>query len=229
MKPSIETLYEVLDFTWPSVTTELHHGWQIKNGSGGGKRVSAAIQNSPTAKVEVAEKLMNALGQKKLFMIREGNEILDYKLHKLGYKLIDPSVIFGLPIELLAKTFDGKFHTSPNTAMKSLWLNGDINDMRLNVMARTKVLKTYVTINNIAVAFVAIHNAIAMVHALEVSTINQRQGFGKKIMQQIAGWASLNGAHYLSVITVHNNFPAKSLYEHLKMSEIGSYHYRIKL
>ncbi|MBT4134376.1 MAG: GNAT family N-acetyltransferase, partial [Rhodobacterales bacterium] len=35
--------------------------------------------------------------------------------------------------------------------------------------------------------------------------------------------------HYLSVITVHNNFPAKSLYEHLKMSEIGSYHYRIKL
>jgi len=53
MKPSIETLYEVLDFTWPSVTTELHHGWQIKNGSGGGKRVSAAIQNSPTAKVEV--------------------------------------------------------------------------------------------------------------------------------------------------------------------------------
>ena len=61
-------------------------------------------------------------------MIREGNEILDYKLHKLGYKLIDPSVIFGLPIELLAKTFDGKFHTSPNTAMKGLWLNGGIND-----------------------------------------------------------------------------------------------------
>jgi GNAT superfamily N-acetyltransferase len=96
-------------------------------------------------------------------------------------------------------------------------------------MARTKALKTYVTINNKAVAFVAIHNAIAMVHALEVSKINQRQGFGRKIMRQIAGWASLNGAHYLSVITVHNNFPAKSLYEHLKMSEVGNYHYRIKL
>ena len=229
MKPSIETLYEVLDFTWPSVTTELHHGWQIKNGSGGGKRVSAAIQNSPTAKVEVAEKLMNALGQKKLFMIREGNEILDYKLHKLGYKLIDPSILLGSPIERLDKTFDGEFHVAPNEKMKALWINAGINEKRLNVMNRAKVLKSYVSIDNTAVAFVAICNSIAMVHALEVAKVKQRQGFGKKIMQQIAGWAATNGANYLTVITVHNNLPAKSLYQHLRMTKLGNYHYRIKL
>ena len=73
--------------------------------------------------------------------------------------------------------------------------------MRLNVMARTKALKTYVTINNIAVAFVAIHNAIAMVHALEVSKINQRQGFGRKIMQSnswvgLIKWCTLFICHY---------------------------------
>jgi GNAT superfamily N-acetyltransferase len=68
-----------------------------------------------------------------------------------------------------------------------------------------------------------------MVHALEVAKVKQRQGFGKKIMQQIAGWAATNGANYLTVITVDNNLPGKSLYQHLRMTKLGNYHYRIKL
>jgi GNAT superfamily N-acetyltransferase len=150
-------------------------------------------------------------------------------LHKLGYKLIDPSILLGSPIERLDKTFDGEFHVAPNEKMKALWFNAGINEKRLNVMNRAKVLKSYVTIDNTAVAFVAIYNSIAMVHALEVTKVKQRQGFGKKIMQQIAGWAATNGADYLAVITVHNNLPAKSLYQHLRMTKLGNYHYRIKL
>lgn len=229
MSPSIKEFYDVIYLTWPSVSNQLQNGWLIKNGGGGGKRVSATIRVNPNAKIEIAESLMESINQNKLFMIRKGDENLDYELHKLGYKLIDPSILLGSPIERLDKTFDGEFHVAPNEKMKALWINAGINEKRLNVMNRAKVLKSYVSIDNTAVAFVAIYSSIAMVHALEVAKVKQRQGFGKKIMQQIAGWAATNGANYLTVITVHNNLPAKSLYQHLRMTKLGNYHYRIKL
>tara|TARA_B100000497_G_scaffold56940_1_gene64920 strand:- start:983 stop:1279 length:297 start_codon:yes stop_codon:yes gene_type:complete len=89
MSPSIKEFYDVIDLTWPSVSNQLQNGWLIKNGGGGGKRVSATIRVNPNAKIEIAESLMESINQNKLFMIRKGDENLDYELHKLGYKLID--------------------------------------------------------------------------------------------------------------------------------------------
>ena len=68
--------------------------------------------------------------------------------------------------------------------MKRIWLNGGVSSARLNIMERTKVSKTFILIDNKAVAFVAIHNDIAMFHALEVLKEYRREGLAKKIMQQ---------------------------------------------
>ena len=54
MRPSIKDLYDVIDLTWPSVSNQLQNGWLIKNGGGGGKRVSATIRVNPNAKIETS-------------------------------------------------------------------------------------------------------------------------------------------------------------------------------
>ena len=43
MTPSIKTLYETIDYTWPSASIQVNQGWLVKNGLGGGKRVSATL------------------------------------------------------------------------------------------------------------------------------------------------------------------------------------------
>ena len=72
-------------------------------------------------------------------------------------------------------------------------INAGINEKRLNVMNRAKVLKSYVSIDNTAVAFVAIYNSIAMVHALEVAKVKQRQGFGLYTAGQVSGGNDVSG------------------------------------
>lgn len=228
MTPCIKTLYETIDYTWPSVSSQVKQGWLVKNGLGGGKRVSATLQLDPQANIKSAEKMMKALGQDCLFMIRKNDSVLDHTLDKLGYNLIDPVIIFCSPTRLVDKSYDKKFYATPNTVMKRIWLNGGISSARLDIMERTKVPKTYILIDNKAVAFVAIHKDIAMVHALEVLKEYRREGLAKRIMHKVNIWASINGAKFLSVITVKDNIPAKNLYHNIGMSEVGYYHYRLK-
>ena len=228
MTPSIKTLYETIDYTWPSASIQVNQGWLVKNGLGGGKRVSATLQLDPQANIKNAEKMMEALSQNYLFMIRENDSVLDYKLDKLGYDLIDPVVIFCSPISLIDKSIKGVFHSKPNTIMKRIWLNGGVSSARLNIMKRTKVSKTFILIDNKAVAFVAIHNDIAMFHALEVLKEYRREGLAKIIMQQINVWASTNGAKFISAVSVKGNIPARNFYLSIGMSEVGYYHYRLK-
>ena len=64
MSPSIKEFYDVIDLTWPSVSNQLQNGWLIKNGGGGGKRVSATIRVNPNAKIEIAESLMENINLK---------------------------------------------------------------------------------------------------------------------------------------------------------------------
>lgn len=226
--PSAESLYEAVNATWPAASTQSHKGWLIQDGQGGGKRVSAAIQLTSSAKIRDAESAMVELGQSKLFMIRQGEDKLDEHLNDLGYELIDQVVLMVAPIEELERRVDGEYLQLPNSCAKNIWQAGGIGPARLSVMARSSCPKTYVTIADKGIAYVAIHNGIAMAHAVEVSIDHRRQGLGKTIMHHIAGWAHNQGAKYLSVITVKNNIAARTLYQNMGMTEVGEYHYRIK-
>ena len=226
--PSIKDLYDVIDFTWPAASTQTHKGWLIREGKGGGKRVSAAVQIEANAQIKDAELAMDTLNQNYIFMIRKGEELLDENLAKQGYDLVDPVVILASPIGLINKQYDGDFHLTPSAVMQSTWLKGGVGPARLDVMKRTKVPKIYVDIDATAVAYAAISNDILMVHAVEVSKSHRRKGLGKKIMSPIADWGSKKGAKYLAVITVIENMPARSLYINMGMEKVGHYHYRIK-
>ena len=226
--PDIQTLYDVTDATWPSASLTSQNGWIIKNGAGGGKRVSAALQINPSANIETAEHAMQAIGQDKLFQIRTGDTALDTALASRGYDLIDRVVLLVSPLSNLEKSTDVQSVPAPNSALKQVWAAGGIGPARLDVMNRATCTKSIIHIDDRAVAYVGIHNGICMAHAVEVSKNHRRQGLGKQIMHAVAQWAQQNGADYLAVITVMDNTAARTLYQTLGMTEVGHYHYRIK-
>lgn len=226
--PTLQDLYDVTEATWPSAAVSEQAGWIIKDGAGGGKRVSAAVQLDENADITVAEAAMRDLGQDQLFQIREGDDALDQELANRGYALFDRVVLMVGKISALDQTADGQMEDRPNSNMTKIWAQGGIGPARLNIMDRAICPKAYGRIDDKAVAYAAIHNNICMAHAVEVSQDHRRQGLGRKIMHQIAGWADQQGADYMAVITVVENTAARTLYQNLGLQEIGNYHYRIK-
>lgn len=228
-RPDVYALYDATDATWPSASVTMQDGWIIKDGAGGGKRVSAALQIDPLAKILDAERAMQAIGQDRLFQIRTNEGTLDAELEELGYTLIDRVVLLLAPLADLTKDNRFQSQNTPNPALKKIWADGGVGPARLDVMQRATCKKSIIHIDDRAVAYAGIHKGICMAHAVEVSKRHRRQGLGKEIMHAVAGWADQQGAEFMAVITVMNNTPARTLYQNLGMAEVGHYHYRIKL
>ena len=76
--------------------------------------------------------------------------------------------------------------------------------------------------------YVEIHDVIAMVHALEILSSQQRKGVGAIGARHAAIWALAQNAHSRSVICANKNKTANALYTSLRMRLVGGYHYRIR-
>ena len=79
----------------------------------------------------------------------------------------------------------------------------------------------------VGVAFVAIDNDIAMIHAIEVAPEHRRKGGGAILLHGAASFAAQHGAYWLTLAVTEANAPARGLYEKLGMTPAGHYHYRI--
>ena len=116
--------------------------------------------------------------------------------------------------------------------MRDIWAAGGIGPARIDVLARADGPKTglFGRSNNrpAATGFVAIHDRIAMVHALEVLERHRREGLGRHMMRQASFWAADQGATHMSVICTQANRGANALYTSLGMTLVGQYHYRRK-
>ena len=116
--------------------------------------------------------------------------------------------------------------------MRDIWAAGGIGPARVEVMARAPGPKTSIfgRSNNrpAGAGFVALHEGIAMVHALEVLARHRREGLGRYMMQQAAFWAADRGATHMSVICTAANVSANALYTSLGFTLVGQYHYRRK-
>jgi GNAT superfamily N-acetyltransferase len=237
MMLAVETLYEVLEYTWPAASNTKNGSWQIRDGKGGGKRVSATTLNGDLSEsaLVIAEQAMLDLKQDKLFMIREGDGALDALLSDQGYEVIDPVNIYVGAVAPLAvqpprtATFA---IWEPMAIQENIWAQGGIGSARVNVMQRVSGPKTSLfgraDSRPAATGFVAIHEEVTMVHALEVLGHHRRSGMGRYLMQQAALWAQDQGAHYISAVCTTDNTPANALYASLGMTLVGGYHYRYK-
>ncbi len=228
-------LYEVCDQTWPAARRWQAGPWTLREGQGGGKRVSGATASGAvTAKdIAQAEVAMSEIGQKPLFMIRDGEAALDAQLESLGYGVLDPVIMYTLPIEKLTDVPIPRVTAfnlwEPLAIMREIWAQGGVGPDRLAVMARADVKTAILSRWNEkpgGVAFAAVHDGVCMVHAVEVLPHQRRQGVAQWMMRRAAFWGQAQGAHHLAVLCVEQNKGANALYQALGFTTAGRYHYR---
>jgi GNAT superfamily N-acetyltransferase len=233
-----DALLALTEATWPPASRQTIGPWIIRDGQGGGQRVSAAtpLVGWTTTDIPQAEAAMQALNQSLLFLIRPGDEVLDDALAQRGYHITDPVVAYCAPTSLLAATeppFLTTFpHWPPLGIARQLWAEAGTGPARLAVMDRVRGPKTVIlgrTGDRAAgVAFAACHGADAMLHALEVAPALRRQGTAHNILRAAAQWAQAHDATRLFLLVTAANETARRLYASLGMQLVGQYHYRKK-
>lgn len=235
MMPDAAQLYRVCDHTWPAARMWRDGAWMLREGQGGGKRVSAATleDQSGAPAIAQAETAMRELGQSPLFMIRDGDAALDAELEARGYTVVDPVVMYVAPITRLTDLPIPRVTAfciwEPLAIMAEIWAKGGIGPARLKVMHRAAIKTGVLARWNekpAGVGFAAVHDGVCMVHAVEVLPHQRKQGVAKWIMRAAAFWAQDKGATHISVLCTQANAPANALYSGLGFEVAGHYHYR---
>ncbi|MEM9342808.1 MAG: GNAT family N-acetyltransferase [Pseudomonadota bacterium] len=235
--PTPDTLIAALEATWPSASHLRMGPFTLRDGLGGGKRVSAATPNGPATAEDIANAaaIMAAAGTSRLFRLRPENSALDASLADLGYQRIDPTTLFAAETAALLNAEQPPLAALAAEICLSIqadvWEAGGIGPARLAVMDRAAGPKAWLLArlqDRVAGAgFVAVHEGIAMVHALETRRSARRKGAARAMMHRAAKWAAAQGAGYVSVAVTQANGPANALYASLGMAVVEHYHYRI--
>lgn len=229
-------IFAALDATWPALRVFEQGGWLLRDGAGGGKRVSAASEKMVGADIDGAAEAMQRLGQAPLFQVRQGEAALDRRLEDDGYQVVDPVWIYAAsPPGLIdglseqSRVYRGQFAVA---AMREIWAEGGIGAHRLAVMDRAAApkawLMTRIDDRPAGVAFVSVAGDIAMVHAIEVRERFRRRGAAKALISGAATFAADHGAEHLALAVTKANVGANALYRSLGMEVVAGYHYRIK-
>lgn len=228
-------IFDVIDATWPAAAIQEAGGFHVREGRGGGNRVSAASLDLPFAEADIAaaEAAHSDLGQVPQFIIRTGEEALDVALASRGYALADRVVIYSAPVAQLATETPRATAYAiwpPVRIMRDVWAESGVGPARQAVMARTRVpctgILSRVGDRSAGAAHVAISGSTAMLHALVTLQRLRRQGAARRVIAAAAAWALQNGAEEFTLAVTRDNAAANALYQSLGMTIIGAYHYR---
>lgn len=231
-------LLAAAEATWPAFATRRVGPWTIRDGRGGGKRVSAATVERPFNPGDIvqAEQAMAEQGQPPLFMIRPQDAALDAALADLGYGVLDPvDVLAADPADLPAPQQPMRVYTMwpPLAVVERVWTENGIGPERQAVMDRAPGPKTAILGRSddraAGAAFVAMHEKTAVLHALTVSPAFRRQGIAVNILCEAAQWALDNGGNQLITLVTRANNGGHALYASLGMQPVEKYHYRRKV
>lgn len=234
--PDAKKLYAIIDGTWPASAKQALGPWTIRLGANGGSRVSAATADldAEDADIPLAEQAMRDAGQSPLFMIRQGDDLLDAWLAARGYMIKDPVNLYAARVGDIATARPPPVTAfevwPPLAAQIEIWAAGGVGDGRLAVMDRALHPKTTLLgrLNDqpAGTSFVGIAADCAMIHALEIGAKHRRQGLARHLTRAASFWARDRGAAYLSLVTTKANDGANALYSSIGMTLVGQYHYR---
>lgn len=236
--PDASTLIDACEATWPPAAREHLGAWTIRDGQGGGNRVSAATEDWPVtdADLAAAEDAMLALGQERLFQIRAGEDKLDALLEDHGYVVRDPVNIWAIDVAALTEepipTATAYTMWPPLELVREIWADGGIGDARQAIMERAQCEKAAILVRMLdqpgGAAYIGLHDGVAMMHALYVLPDQRRQGAAQLLIRAGAKWAQGHGAKVLSLIVTQGNHAANPLYANMGFTLMGHYHYRVR-
>ena len=227
-----DRLAKVMEATWPPARLWRQGPFLLRDGAGGGKRVSAASLIDRWTEADLGA--LDGMAEP-LVLIRATDADLDAALEARGWRVVDPVVAYAAPVAALQADLPplSAFpHWPPLQIARTIWDEAGIGPARLVVMDRVTGPKTAMLARlgdrPAGVAFVACHGEDAMVHALEVRPTLRRQGVGETLLRAAANWAAAAGASQLSLVVTARNTAARALYARLQMQAVGQYHYRMK-
>ncbi len=233
--PNASELFTALGTTWPAARVINTGPWQLREGLGGGQRVSSAIATSPVTENDIQAAItgMRAFGQPALFMVRDGDGGLDNWLDQKGFSVSGPTALYVAKASDLAQSYPMTTIIPawpPLAIQREIWTEGGVNDARVAVMHRADGPKTSLIVRiddtPSATVFLAKTGPITMLHALEVRPANRRRGAGETTVRAAAKWAVDQGADWLALAVIKANAAANALYQKLGMAPVASYHYR---
>ena len=221
---------ELIAATWPPDATHAMGSVTLRDGAGGGKRVSAASVQGP-----LVESDLDA-ADAPLYVVWPGQDDLDAALAARGYAVVDPTLILSCAAVDLAHPapppVSGFSVWPPLQVQKEIWANGGVGPARLSIMNRAVDPKVSILgrakDKPAGTAFVAIHGGTAMIHAVEVRPDLRRCGLGTHMMRHAARWAMAHGADRVSVLVTAANDAAIALYRGLGLTGGQCYHYRVR-
>jgi GNAT superfamily N-acetyltransferase len=228
---------EALAATWPPRSARRVGPWTIRNGAGGGKRVSAATAEGPVGPddLAIAEAAMAEHRPGPLVQVRAGEAALDAMLARAGYGMVDPTVILMAAAAPLATPLPrlAAFAVWPPLAIQDrIWRNGGIGGARRAVMDRVAGPKSAILGRTddqpAGAAFVALSGDIAIVHAAHVPEDLRRRGTARHMLAAAADWAVGQGARWMALAVTTGNAPARALYDGAGFAPVTGYHYRQK-
>lgn len=233
---SLPDLNTAMEPTWPAAATHRLGPWLLRQGDGGGKRVSAAqaLGEAGEGDLAQAETAIGEMGQEPLFVIRPADQGLDAMLAQAGYRVVDPVLIYAAPCARMAALPLPELaafpHWPPLEITRLIWAEGGIGPARVAVMDRVSLPKTALlgraAARSAGAAFIAANHDTAFVHAIEVRPALRRLGTGRHILIAAARWATTQGCSQLALAVTRANDPARQLYAALGMAVAGQYHYR---
>jgi GNAT superfamily N-acetyltransferase len=228
-----DLLAAVMEATWPPASRRTLGPFTLRDGAGGGKRVSAASLDGPFTEPDLDT--LEAAMVEPLMLVRAGEDALDAALAARGWRIVDPVVAYAAPVAQMTADLPGLTafaHWPPLEIARSIWAEGGIGPARIAVMDRVTgpkaALLGRIDDRSAGVAFVACHGTEAMVHALDVRDSHRRQGLGRNLLHAAANWAAQQAATRLSLVVTRQNAAARALYARLGMEVVGEYHYRMK-
>ena len=225
-------LFAAMEATWPPASRRALGPFTLRDGADGGQRVCAATVAGAfgDAELDAAIRAMAA----PIFQIGPGAGALDAALAGRGWRLHDPVSVYIAPVAALAGPVapGTVFPIWPPLAIqRDLWAAGGIGPGRMAVMDRVQGAKTALLARAgdraAGVAFVAVADGIAVLHALHVAPDSRRQGTGRHLMRAAAAWAGTQGADRLALAVTRGNAAGNGLYASLGMEIVEQYHYRI--
>lgn len=228
-----------LEATWPPRDKWRDGPFMLRDGAGGGKRVSAASLETDTlpsqAELDTAEQAMRDMRQAPLFSLTPEQFLFDALLADRGYAKVDATRLYTAPVSSLTEVPVPRVTVfeiwEPLAIMEDLWAAGGIGPARLAVMHRVAGAKTAlfgrIDSQPAGAGFVAQHETTAMLHALEIDPTHRRKGLARWMIIAAAHWAKSKGCTELSLLVTEANDPANALYQSMGFHPSPGYHYRV--
>jgi GNAT superfamily N-acetyltransferase len=226
---------------WPALREVLLDGWVLRFSEGLTRRANSANPLWPVTRADLrsCEALYRRVGLPAIFRVLSlVDPLVDERLAEAGYAGEGESCVLYAPIEDIAANRDpgvGLLDRPTRewfAAMAALQNNSSEQAaIYRRIVGQLAIPAAFAALSDgeviVALAYGALHNGLLCYESVITDNRRRRQGWGRRIVNELAAWARDNGAVGACLEVEADNAPARALYDAIGLKrELYRYHYR---